>query len=117
MSDPTKVKAALREKLQKQYEFEIASQIPVNATRASYARMLDHCIQQNDGKIQNRWACVKTGAPVKARMVQRAVYQREGMVFEGVVPVAELFCGSCDKPPVTRGMDPVFADAIMTFSM
>ncbi len=108
---------ALRNKLDKQYSTEIASQIPVIATRASYMRMLNHCMLQNDGKIQARWACIATGAPVKGRMVQRTVYAREGNVFLEVAPVIELYCLSCDKPPVTRGMDPVFQEDLQTLSM
>ncbi len=108
---------ALRQKLDKQYSKEISSQIPVIATRASYMRMLSHCMMQTDGKIENRWACITTGAPVKGRMVQRTVYAREGNVFIEVAPVIELYCLSCDKPPITRGMDPVFQDQLQTLSM
>lgn len=106
-----------KEKLDAQIARAIPSQIPVVATKASYQRMLMHCRMQDAGTSLNLWACSKSGAAVKGRMVKRSVYERGTNQFLEVVPVIEIFCAGCDKPPTTRGLDPVWAEDLQTLSM
>ncbi len=105
------------EKLDAQLARAIPSQIPVIATKASYHRMLLHCQMQTAGTQLNLWACSKTGAAVKGRMVKRSVYERSTNQFLEIAPVIELYCQGCDKPPTTRGFDFVFSDELQTLSM
>ena len=109
-------KAQKREHFEKQITRTIPSQVPVHVTRKSYQAMLAHCATQT-GKGLPIWACAKTGGRVKARMVQRAIYDSETGVFKEIAPVVELFCSVCHKPPVTRKLELILSDAIQTVSM
>ena len=104
--------------LEKKLWREAPSQLPTYVTADSYRRILTHGSTENAGKGGlSLFACKKNGAPIKARMVIRAVFDRKTQSFERFSPVAELFCGSCDKPPVTPKNAPIFSDLIMTVSM
>ena len=108
---------AIKQTLDQQYSFERPSQIPVCTTKASYERMLLHGRMQDAGNTKNLWACNKTGARIKARMVKRAVYEFGTNAFLEILPVAELFCGGCDPAPKTRGLDPIWNIELTTLSM
>jgi len=103
--------------LEAQLAHEIPSQLPINTVKSSYNRMLLHCQVQDAGPVKNLWACSKTGAKVIARMVQRTIFNRSTNEILEVAPVVELYCSGCEKPPVTRGYDPIFADELTTLMM
>ncbi len=105
-----------REFLDKALAQEIASQIPVHATRASYARMLNHCIVQDQGNTKNLWACALTGAKVIARFVHTRILDEAGLCIE-YSPVATLYCSGCDPVPNTHSGDSIASSAIQTLSM
>ena len=92
---------------------EIASQIPTNVTRKSFAHILEHAKTEN-----GLFACKLNGARINARMVFRTVYNFDSGLCEATnVPVAELFCSSCDPKPVTRKGEAVFNTELRTVSL
>ena len=116
MSKPRKYKPG-ESKLDLMLEKAIPSQLPVIATRASYQRMMRHCISQ-DVNLGELWACSKSGAKVNAFMVLQNVWNRETNKLEHFrVPIVHLYCSGCDKKPQIAGGDPIYSDCLMTLSL
>jgi hypothetical protein len=103
--------------LEKQIHREIPSQIPVHTDKASWNRMIEHCITAHDGKSLPIWACKKNGARVKARMVMMKILDRDTGLQLDYAPVATLFCSGCDTEPNTHGGDTIFKDQVQTLAM
>ena len=107
----------------KDVDFEIAksrakpTQIPFNCVKKSYEAMLRHCMLQDIGSTRAFWGCRKNGAPVKAHVTHRNVWNRDGSLNAMGMPVATLFCSSCHTKPQIRSGDPIWADELMTLSM
>ena len=89
----------------------ISSQIPINITKESYSKMLSH------GRIeQGVWACHLGGAPIKARMVRRNVFDRTtGELLNTGIPVAELYCSRCHTVPATKKGTAIYSDLLKTY--
>lgn len=104
-------------RLDSQISKEIPSQLPVTAIRLNYEKMLRHCMSQT-ARTANVWACGKTGARIKAKMVKMNVFNREtGAVEYFSIPIVHIYCTNCHKEPVVRGGDPIYSDLLMTLAM
>ena len=88
------------------------SQIPTRVIKQSYIRMLGHCT--TEGGI---WACKKSGARVKGKMVIANVFRRDTEKYLGHAPVVHLYCSGCDPVPAVRGGASVWAEDLQTVSM
>lgn len=99
--------------LDKIIDREVPSQLPMNVTKSSYARMLKHCKTEF-----GVWACRKNGARVNARGVWMNVFDRKtGQLLNARIPVVHLFCSGCDKAPKVNSGDPIYADQLQTVSV
>ena len=94
----------------------IPSQVPFHCVKATYMRMLRHCMTQ-DVALRDLWACSKNGARVVARVTHRTVWNRDNTLNAAHIPVAYLYCSGCDPVPQIKGEDPIYADEIQTLSM
>ena len=89
----------------------LPSQIPINITQESMNIMMRH------GKVEfGVWGCCLSGAPIKARMVRRNVFDRAtGELLNRDIPVAELYCSRCHKAPTTRKGAAIYSDLLKTW--
>ena len=104
------------ERVEAMLEKTIPSQVPFNCTRESYQRMLMHTKLFDPGP-NAIWGCEKTGARIHAKVSWRTIWNRDGSLNATHVPVAVLFCSSCDKPPQVAPEAALWTDMVQTLSM
>lgn len=107
----------VNKKLDQQLSREIPSQIPVNATKESYDRMISHCMSEKPSGA-GFWACRKSGARIKAKMVLMNIWDEKTMqMTHKGVPIVTLFCSGCDQPPKIAKNTGLWKSEIITLSM